>query len=329
MIGPADEYFCHQIVAPATQVASADRNWQDRFYFNFNDPAQELSGILAMGFFPNLNLFQGILNLAAGDKLICKNYFRPINNDRLRVWAGSLQVEVKEPMRRWNLKLNEPGLKVALDLAFTGRGEPFEFGVISWEREGVKVWDQCHYTQAGEFSGTLQVGDRSWHRLKGVRDRSWGIRNLAQLDFWIWISANFENFWLTAWLGETRAGQLITIDGAVCGDDGSRDQIKSLTYEIGFRPGMRTPASSSYLITTASERKFRLSARALHTIYVSIHNGIYDLADPKVLSERDRTTQIFDQTQEFDLEGSAGIGMIEFFVMGGCPNYPETWPAMR
>ena len=329
MIGPMDEYLIHQIVAPVAKVVSDDPNWQDRFYFNFIDPAKKLSGLLGMGVFPNRNHLHGVLNMVAGDKLICKNYFRELENDRHRIYTGSLQVDVIKPLQEWRLKLDEPDLDVALDLSFTGRGEPFEFGVITWEREGVKVWDQCHYTQAGEYEGTLRAGDRSTDRLVGIRDRSWGIRDMSRIDFWIWISANFEDYWLTAWLGETSSGDLISVDGAVCADDGSRDKIESMTYDIEFLQDLRTPASSSYLFKTASGRELKLSSRALQTIYVSIEDGIYDLADNEVLVERDRGTFIFDQVQEFDIDGDSGVGIIEFFVVGGCHKYPEKWGDTR
>jgi hypothetical protein len=329
MIGPADEFFVHQITAPLEKVASDNPHWQDRFYFNFIDPDKRLSGILAMGFFPNMKIFQGILNAAVDDKLICKNYFRPIGNDRLNVHAGSLEIAVKEPLKSWTMKLDEPDLDFTLDLTFTGRTDPHEFERITFERDGESVWDQCHYTQCGKFSGTLKAGGLDLTNLVGVRDRSWGIRNMAKIDFWIWISANFDDCWLTAWLGQTAQGEIINADGALVSDDGSKDEIKSIDYEIEFMPGMRTPASSSYSIGTESGRKLSLTARRLHTLYVTILNGALDLSDEKVLEEKDRTTQIFDQTQVFDLDGSPGVGMAEFFTMGGCHQYPEVWKSMR
>ncbi|RJP68052.1 MAG: hypothetical protein C4532_13525 [Candidatus Abyssobacteria bacterium SURF_17] len=329
MIGPMDEYLIHQIVAPVAKVVSDNPNWQDRFYFNFIDPEKRLAGILGMGVFPNGNFFQGILNIVADEKLICRNYFRPLENDRHQIHAGSLRIEVAEPLRKWDIKLDEPDLNVSLNLGFTGRGEAYEFDAIKWEKNGAIVWNQCHYTQAGAYGGLLRVGDRTITRLVGIRDRSWGIRDMFQLDFWIWISANFDRYWLTAWLGETSAGDLIAVDGAVCGDDGSRERIVSLDYDIAFVKGLRTPASSSYRIQTETGRTMRLSARALQTIYVSLIDGIYDLTDRQILAEKDESTIIFDQVQEFDLDGDSGLGLIEFFVMGGCHKYPDTWNARR
>ena len=325
MIGPMDEYLIHQIVAPVSNVVSDDPNWQDRFYFNFIDPDNQVAGLLGMGVFPNRDHFHGVLNIVTDTKLICRNYFRQLENDRHRIYAGSLRIDVIEPLHKWSLKLDEPDLDVELDLSFAGRGEPFEFGVITWERDGVIVWDQCHYTQAGQYDGTLRVGDRSTGRLMGIRDRSWGVRDMSRIDFWIWISANFEDYWLTAWLGETSSGDLISVDGAICADDGTRDKIESMSYDITFLQGSRTPALSSYLLKTESGRELKLSARPSQTIYVSIHDGIFDLAKEQVLGEKDRDTVIFDQVQEFDIDGDSGLGIIEFFVMGGCHKYPKTW----
>ena len=329
MIGPMDEYLIHQAVAPIAQVASDDPNWQDRFYFNFIDPQKELAGLLGMGVFPNRNVFQGVLNIVTDEKLICRNYFRQLENDRHLIRSGSLQIDIREPLKKWDLKLDEPDLDVALELSFAARGKPYEFDKISFEEGGIKAWEQCHYTQAGEYAGKLKVGDHSPTRLIGVRDRSWGIRDMFNLDFWIWISANFEDYWLTAWLGETASGDIITVDGAICDDDGTKDTIKSMTHQIEFVPDLRTPSWSRYSIETASGRKLELSARALQTIYVSIQDGIFDLSDRGVLEEKDGDTFIFDQVQEFDIDGDSGLGIIEFFVMGGCHSYPEKWKSMR
>jgi hypothetical protein len=323
MIGPADEFFVHQMVAPLAQVNSASPHWQDRFYFNFNDSEGRLAGILAMGFFPNTNIFQGILNLAVGDKLLCKNYFRPLGNDRLHVRAGSLLINVAEPLHSWTIKLEEPALEVFLDLVFTGRTPPHEFERITFERQGEIVWDQCHYTQAGVFTGRLAAGGRALERRVGVRDRSWGIRNMGKIDFWVWLSANFPQAWLTAWLGQTADGKTITADGALIPDHGPRQLITAIDYDISFPPGKRTPSGARFILGTADGQTFSLSARPLHDIYVSIFIGVYDLGDPKVRAEKDKTTLIFDQVQAFELEGERGVGMAEFFTVGGCSKYPQ------
>jgi hypothetical protein len=39
MIGPLDEYPIHQVPLPVTCVASSDRNFYDRCYFNAMDTA--------------------------------------------------------------------------------------------------------------------------------------------------------------------------------------------------------------------------------------------------------------------------------------------------
>ena len=62
---------------------------------------------------------------------------------------------------------------------------------------------------------------------------------------------------------------------------------------------------------------------------MSLNDGIFDLGDKAVLSEMDQSTIIFDQVQDFVIDGNAGLGIIEFFTMGGCHRYPQVWAAMR
>jgi len=326
-----DEWLIHQVPRPIQQVHSDHPHWQDRFYFNFMTPDGQSAGLLGLGAFPNMGGMQGILNLVHGESLYCVNYFRPLQNDRESIRFPSLQVDILEPMESWRLRLAEPRYELDLDLTFQGRGSPFAFEPIYWERDGEAVWDQFHYTQAGTYRGEIRRGQERLGGLAGIRDRSWGVRDMRNLDFWIWISANFPSFWITAWLSEDGEGNRICLDGAITnpGAPEQRRRITDLDYEIAFRPGTRSPARSRFRLHLGDGAAVTLEAEAGATIPVTLQEGVYPLDDPGKIRELEASAMILDQAQRFSCQGEDGVGLIEYFVLGGCKRYPDNWPSMR
>ncbi|WP_235738504.1 hypothetical protein [Nocardioides alcanivorans] len=67
MIGPLDEFPLHQAPLPMAWVASSDRNFYDRWYFNAHDRSGEVVWILGAGYYPNLGTKDAfVLHRAAG-----------------------------------------------------------------------------------------------------------------------------------------------------------------------------------------------------------------------------------------------------------------------
>jgi hypothetical protein len=49
-----DDFPIHQTAAPIAHVASSDRNFYDRYYFNLHGSTDELFMVIGMGQYPNL-----------------------------------------------------------------------------------------------------------------------------------------------------------------------------------------------------------------------------------------------------------------------------------
>src|SRR6478672_11851987 len=49
-----DDYPIHQTAEPIAHVASSDRNFYDRYYFNLHGSTDELFMVIGMGQYPNL-----------------------------------------------------------------------------------------------------------------------------------------------------------------------------------------------------------------------------------------------------------------------------------
>ena len=98
-----------------------------------------------------------------------------------------------------------------------------------------------HYTQAGVYEGSLTIGGRTFTELIGMRDRSWGIRDMARVPFWVWISAQFESFCISAWLWETPDGEVIHADGALIRESGEVRPVTKIEHELELRPRTKRP----------------------------------------------------------------------------------------
>jgi hypothetical protein len=100
-------------------------------------------------------------------------------------------------------------------------------------------------------------------------------------------------------------------------------------YDLEFQPGTRTPSRSRFRLHTDDGIKVSLEAEARATIYMVLQEGVYSLDDPETLRELEASTMILDQVQRFSCQGEEGVGLIEYFVLGGCSRHPENWPSMR
>ena len=54
MLSPLDDYPVHQIAEPIRHVATSDRNFYDRYYFNLHGCSDELFLVMGLGQYPNL-----------------------------------------------------------------------------------------------------------------------------------------------------------------------------------------------------------------------------------------------------------------------------------
>jgi len=330
MISVMDEYLVHQIESTVDHVASTDVNWQDRFYFNFLDRQGRFSGLLGYGAYPNRNIQEGVFRAVCDNKLYIANFTRTVNHDREKIFADGLAVNVVEPMKKWRVSFDLKDPAVKADLEFSGRNVPYEFVPIFHRRNGQVVWNQVHYTQAGSYTGSVSIGGQTFTDLVGIRDRSWGLRNIQELDLWIWVSANFGSYWLTAWHSETAAGKVICSDGAIMYDGKTEVvPIVHMEHDIQFEPGKRTPKSARYLLTDENGKRTEVLAQARDTIFVGlVPPGVVDLSDPGQLDMQDKTAGIFDQMQEFRVGSDVGRGLTEFLVVGGSEKYKDRWTAM-
>ena len=56
MLTPLDDYLVHQTPDTVDHVATSDRNFYDRYYFNCHDLTGDTFLVVAMGAYPNLGV---------------------------------------------------------------------------------------------------------------------------------------------------------------------------------------------------------------------------------------------------------------------------------
>jgi hypothetical protein len=178
-----------------------------------------------------------------------------------------------------------------------------------------------HYTQAGVYSGSLAIGDATFTDLIGIRDRSWGVRDMARVPIWIWISAQFPGFCVSAWLWETPQGEVIHADGALTYESGEARLITGIEHELELSPGTKRPKRGRFQLVLASGEALSLTADEISTIFLGPMSSRWSDGDAEALAKADAASFGFDQYSRFRLGAEEGIGVVEYMVTGGSLRY--------
>jgi len=183
MISAWDDFPIHQTGEPVRFVATSDRNFYDRYYFNLHGSSDELFLIMGMGVYPNLGTQDAFACVRRGPHHRVVRASRELGN-RSELSVGPFRIEVLEPLRKLRFVLEPTEHAIAFDVTWEGAmpawQEPHHF-----IRSGGRVlFDTSRFAQTGTWAGSLTVGgekiavsrDRWW----GTRDRSWGVRPVGE-----------------------------------------------------------------------------------------------------------------------------------------------------
>jgi len=316
-----DEYLVHQTEQPLARVASDHPEWQDRFYFNIHDRNGEVAMMTGLGAYPNRNMMQGYIFAVQGGEHYASIQVRASDNDREVMNAGSLSFSVVEPLKSWRLEVADEAQGVHGSLEFRARCPLYTFSPIHWRNGESLVVNQLHYTQAGVYEGSLTIGDRTFTDLIGMRDRSWGVRDMARVPFWVWVSAQFEEFCISAWLWETPEGEVIHADGAIVHESGEIRPVTGIEHELELWPGTKRPKAARYRLTMADGKVESLIASEVQTIFLAPGMARWADSDSEALKRADAAAFGFDQLCRFELDGETGSGIVEYMVTGGHRRY--------
>jgi hypothetical protein len=326
VIGKADEYLVHQTELPLAQVVSQHPEWQDRFYFNIHDTEGKFAAMTGLGVFPNRKagphgMVQAYLFAVHNGRHYSYLNVRPIDADRERMVAGSLEYSIVEPLEAWRLDVADEANGVRGELTFRARCPLYTFSPIRWQDGENLVADQLHYTQSGRYEGTFSIGGETFSGLVGMRDRSWGVRDMRRVPVWHWISAQFADFCVSAWLWETPAGEVIHCDGAIVPESGPARPVTAIEHGLELRPGAKRFRAARYTLTLADGEKVALEAEEIGSIILGPAPAAWSEDDADTLAAADTAAFGFDEHCRFRMAGQTGYGIVEFMVTGGSRRY--------
>src|SRR5262245_18140041 len=112
-LGPLDDLLAHQTSETFDHVATSDRNFYDRYYFNCHACSDELFLITGMGQFPNLGTTDVFVSVSLGPLHYVVRSSRELGVDRRDTTIGPFGVEVVEGLRVLHLWLDETEHDVA------------------------------------------------------------------------------------------------------------------------------------------------------------------------------------------------------------------------
>ena len=117
---PLDEYPIHQAPLSLRYVASSDRNFYDRSYFNAHDRTGDLFFVTGLGVYPNLGVIDAYATVRRGDRQWTIRCSDALGDERLAPSVGPYRVEVVEPLQRIRLVCDGDDHGLGFDLHVGG-----------------------------------------------------------------------------------------------------------------------------------------------------------------------------------------------------------------
>ena len=272
-LSPLDDFPFHQTSESLAHVATSDRNFYDRYYFNLHHCADDLFLALGVGQYPNLGVtdafaavvYQGVHRVVRAS--------RELGADRGDTSVGPFRIEVLEPLNRLRAVLEPGEYELSFDLTWTGAipatREPRQF-----VRRNGRVWmDSVRLAQTGFWEGTLRIGEdelavtpSTWW---GSRDRSWGIRPVGEAEpagiqgnggvpptfHWIYAPMQFDDFSILVIAQEDEDGRRVLEEAVkVFGDGRPAEALGRPELELRYTSGTRDVRSAEVHFTGRAER---------------------------------------------------------------------------
>jgi hypothetical protein len=174
----------------------AATGWQENLLFVGLDPSSGTGFYLHLGRLPQFDRYDVKLAMAVNGEFVSTSLSRPLEDGaKDDLGCGDLEVTLVEPFRQWRVRFDgagRPGLSdgvlcvdgeghvpLQLDVTFDAIGPPLDM------EEGMRMLadtgnDGGHYEQGLRWSGTARAGAAAVETGGlGVRDHTWGVRQLA------------------------------------------------------------------------------------------------------------------------------------------------------
>lgn len=293
MLTALDDYPIHQIADVARHVATSDRNFYDRYYFNGFSLAGDCMFVFGFGVYANLGVSDAfLLVLHEGQHRVVRASCELELVDRLAPSVGPLSVEVLEPLARLRIRCapNEWGLEI--DATWTGQCAPVEEPRHYFREHGRVIFDTVRLAQTGRWSGrlvangtTFDLTDDTWW---GTRDRSWGVRPVGESEppgirakdpfswYWIYTPIQFDDHSLLVMIQEQPDGSRVLEEAIRVPRHGSQGDVEWLgrpRHALRYQKGSRLALGGTLTIDRPDGSAIELLAEPMVTTHIGIGTG--------------------------------------------------------
>lgn len=182
MLDPFDDYPVHQTAEPVAHTLQSDRNAYDRYFFHGFSTDGDLFFGAAMGVYPNIGVIDAAFSVARHGRQRSVHASARLPASRAETAVGPIRIEVVRPLDTLRVVVDAEDLGVRADLRFRAVTVAVEEPRHTLRAGSTVVLDATRLTQWGDWTGSLNVdGDEValTGPVPGGRDRSWGIRPLA------------------------------------------------------------------------------------------------------------------------------------------------------
>jgi hypothetical protein len=347
---PLDEYPIHQAPLSLAYVASSDRNFYDRCYFNAHPRTDELFLVTGLGVYPNLGVIDAYATVRKGDRQWAVRFSDALPDDRMAQQVGPYRIEVVEPLRRLRLVCDADEHGIGFDLRWTGSFDAVQEAQHQMRMGARAIIDTTRFAQVGTWSGELRV-DGQTHQVEkwvGTRDRSWGIRPVGEADagarppadanpgfWWLYVPLRFDDFAVVIIAQERVDGFRTHNDAVRVWPDGRVEQLGWPAVSIEYRSGTRYPIGATLRCTAQDGASVVIEVETLTSVALNVgagYNGdpdwghgqwrgekfaegaVYDLTDPAVAGRM--AFSAVDHVARATCDGALGWGLFEHASFG-------------
>ena len=287
-LSPLDDFPFHQTSESLAHVATSDRNFYDRYYFNLHRRQGDLFMALGVGQYPNLGVTDAFAAVVYEGVHRVVRASRELGTDRGDTSVGPFGVEVLEPLNRLRVVLEPGEYELSFDLTWTGSipatREPRQF-----VRRNGRVWmDSVRLAQTGFWEGTLRIGEAelvvtpdTWW---GSRDRSWGIRPVGEAEpagiqgkggvpptfHWVYAPMQFDDFSILVIAQEDEDGGRVLEEAVKVFRDGPAEALGRPELELRFTSGTRDVESAAVHFAGRAER---IAVTQLIPLHLAVGTG--------------------------------------------------------